>query len=196
MPAINLTLAFLITQFILLAIIFSGVYVLFSGVETQRNTENPTEVTHNPLFDLPPLFGLFALATLACLVFSEAILENSQPAFGELKLSGLSTWWAFTIVFILDIIGVSFLIFVTGGSRNSPFSSVLFLIPTLAIFLREPPSKFLTYAFLSAVLFLLTQGDYLEERIRRNKNGRKAFLIASLGSLVLSIIVGYATRPQ
>lgn len=83
---------------------------------------------------------------------------------------------------------------VLGAPLNvdvSPFSAVLFMLPALAIFLREPPERFLSYTFGAAVLFLLVQADIEWHAIKENPRHRIASSFVTLACLALSTMVGY-----
>jgi hypothetical protein len=193
MQSINLTTAFILSQVLLLAIVFAGIALLRAG--ESRHTiysGQPKPATHF----YPMLFGGFALVTFAALAFSEDVLSTSQPVFKDISLPSLSRDIAFLFVFALDLIGATYLIWITGGSRNSPFASLLFFLPTLAIFLREPPQRFLSYAFAAAILFILAQMDRHWPSVEDNPYNRRAHTVVSLGCLALSTMAGYATRPM
>ena len=99
-------------------------------------------------------------------------------------------------MFLLDIIGAALLMGITGGSKDSPFSAVLFMLPALAIFLREDPSRFFFYTGLAVVLFLILRkaGD-MGKAVLENPKVQLSFQVVTLGCLALSSLVGYATRP-
>jgi hypothetical protein len=70
------------------------------------------------------------------------------------------------------------------------------MLPALAIFLREPPERFLSYTVGAAVLFLLVQADSAWHTIQENPRHQMASSFVTLACLALSTMVGYATRPQ
>jgi len=185
-------MAFAVTQLFLLVIVFLGILVLRAGenkLSAYSNNPRPATRTH------PVLFAGFALFTLGLLIFSEDVLFYSKPVFGDIELPSISRTNAFLIVFAFDILGAAFLILITGGSKDSPFGAVLFTLPVLSIFLREPPGRFLGYTFAVAALFLLVQADTTRRVIEENPNLRTAFSFVTLGCLALTTMVGYATRP-
>jgi hypothetical protein len=185
-------MAFAVTQLFLLVIVFFGILVLRAGerkLSAYSNNPRPATRTH------PVLFAGFALFTLGLLIFSEDVLFYSKPVFGDIELPGIARTNAFLVVFAFDILGAAFLIFITGGSKDSPFGAVLFTLPVLSIFLRESPGRFLGYTFAVAALFLLAQADTTRRVTDENPNLRTAFSFVTLGSLALTTMVGYATRP-
>lgn len=192
MTSTNLTNAFVVTQFFLLVITFIGIVVLQRG-EKQLTRMPGTPRPATTLFF--PVFG-FALLTIGILVFTEDVLLFSKPVFGELEFPSISKPTAFLLVFALDLLGAAILILITGGSRESPFSAILFALPALSIFLREPPSRFFGYTIGAAVLFLLVQSKDGRGTLNENPNYASAFAWVTLLILALSTLVGYATRPS
>ena len=193
MTALNLTTALLITQFILLVIVFAGVLILRAGENSlSAFSDNPRPATrHFPSY----LLG-FALVTLACIAFSQDFVLLSRPVFGDLEFPSLTQPDAFLVVFTLNIFGAGILMQVTGGAKDSPFSAVLFALPALAIFLREPPGRFFTYTAFAVVLFLAFQKPRgLGAAVIQNPRHQAAFNVVTLGVLALSTLVGYVTRP-
>lgn len=194
MSSITLTTAFLITQFFLLVIVYVGILALNWGEKRRSAITNNAWLVVRSL----PLLALgFSLITLACLVFSQEIILSSKPAFGGVEFPALPRAYAFLIVFGLDILGAGILMSFTGGSKDSPFSAVLFALPTLSIFLRETPTRFFAYTIMSVCLFLMfARPNKNCEDILENPKHRMAFQLVTLGCLALSTLVGYAMRPQ
>ncbi len=191
MTSINLTNAFVITQFFLLVITFVGIVVLQRG-ENQLTRMPGTPRPASRLFF--PVFG-FALLTLGILVFTEDVLLFSKPVFGDLDFPSISKPTAFLLVFVLNLLGAAILIVVTGGSRDSPFGAILFALPALSIFLRESPTRFFGYTIGAAILFLVIQSDEESSIFSNNPSYKSAFTWVTLLILGLSTLVGYATRP-
>ena len=194
MSPTTLTTAFLLTQFFLLLIVYCGILALRQGENTfSPFSSNPRPATRN----LPSLVFGFALITLACLAFSQDFILLSKAAFGDVEFPALSRNNAFLVVFFLDIVGAGFLMGITGGAKDSPFSSVLFALPALAIFLRETPTRFFIYTALAVILFLLfPRPNTAGSAVWENPRHVLAFQVVTLGCLALSSLLGYATRPQ
>lgn len=193
MTPTTLTTAFLLTQFFLLLIVYTGILALRKGESSLSSFSNNPRLATKSL----PLYVLgFSLITLACISFSQDFILLSQPAFGDVTFPSFSKDDAFLIVFMLNILGSGLLIGITGGSKESPFSAVLFTLPSLAIFLRETPTRFFLYTILAVILFLLFSKKYFSE-ITAPENPRQllAFRLITLGCLGLSTLVGYSTRP-
>lgn len=193
MPPSTLTTAFLTTQFFLLLIVYCGILALRAGEKTfSPFSDNPRPATRN----LPSLVLGFSLITLACLAFSQDFVLLSKPAFGEVDFPSLPRDDAFLVVFVLDIVGAGLLMGITGGSKDSPFSAVLFALPALSIFLRETPARFFIYTALAVTLFLLfPRPNTAGKAVLDNPKHILAFQLVTLGCLALSSLVGYATRP-
>lgn len=193
MSPTTLTTAFLITQFFLLLIVYFGIVALRSGEKTfSAFSNNPRPATRN----LPSLVLGFSLITLAPLAFSQDFVLLSKPAFGDVNFPALPRDDAFLVVFLLDIIGAGFLMGLTGGSKDSPFSAVLFALPALSIFLHEPPTRFFFYTGLAVLLFLLfPRPNASGNAVLENPKHILAFQLVTLGCIALSSLVGFATRP-
>lgn len=193
MSPTTLTTAFLITQFFLLLIVYFGILALRAGENSFSSfSNNPRHATRN----LPSLALGFSLITLAGLAFSQDFVLLSKPAFGDIDFPALPREDAFMFVFLLDIVGAGLLMGLTGGSKDSPFSAVLFALPALAIFLRETPARFFIYTALAVAAFLiLPRSNSSREAILENPKHVLAFQLVTLGCLALSSLVGYATRP-
>lgn len=137
----------------------------------------------------PTLF--VALASFAVLLISDELYSIWSPIFQGVGINTISAAAAIGTVFILNLFLVGYLIFATGGSRTSPFLSALFTIPALAIFLRLPPSMFITYAVIASLVYLLLLAPNLE-RVQSNQSAA-AFM--NISCLLLSMFTGYITRP-
>jgi hypothetical protein len=96
-----------------------------------------------------------ALVTIGLLVFSDEYSGTWRPLFGEALNAGVPWSAALLLVFLLDIGWVSILVVATGGSVISPFGSLFFLVPPLAIFLRESLGRIVLYLALVTVSFTI-----------------------------------------
>ena len=79
---------------------------------------------------------LFSVMTLGLLVLSEGILGHHQ--LGSLSIAGIQVSLALFVLFIVDTAFLTYLLIDTGGSRESPFTSLLLMLPVLAILLGQP----------------------------------------------------------
>jgi hypothetical protein len=139
------------------------------------------------------ILSLF-LGTVGTLALSEELMHTWQPLLSSPRFQGLSWNHAVLVVFIADIVGLTYLVAGTGGSAASPFQPIYFLIPTLALLLREPSSHVGLYAVLIAVSFssLLFRHDSAPpEDWQRH---RVAYGLVSLLCLTLACLIGLLTR--
>jgi hypothetical protein len=79
---------------------------------------------------------LFSFMTLGLLVLSEGILGEFQ--LGSISIAGIQMSLALFILFVADTAFLTYLLIDTGGSRESPFTSLLLMLPVLAILLNQP----------------------------------------------------------
>lgn len=188
-----LTTAFIITQFVLLVIVFIGIQILRYGESRlSRYSDNSRPASRK----LPSLVFGYSLITLACLAFSQDFVLLSKPAFGDMEFPSLTREDAFLFVFLLDIVGAGVLMGMTGGSKDSPFSAVLFALPALSIFLREEPARFLMYTLVAVSLFIIfPRPNSSGKAVVENPAHVLAFQFVTLGCLAVSSFVGYVTRP-
>lgn len=155
---------------------------------------------------------VLSLVTVSCVIFSDDLYKLSAPMFGDLvPISGISRGTTFAVLFVADLVVVFRLIHVTGGSKSSPFTTLLFLIPTLAIFLREPPSRFLIYGLVAGFLYLFglvverrgrheiyigsSRSQSVNEEYALIKTDTPAHAMINMGCLLIGLVTGYVTRP-
>ncbi|MFZ6731194.1 hypothetical protein ACO0LG_04640 [Undibacterium sp. Ji42W] len=181
--------ATIIMQVFLLIIIFLGI----SGYREDRHSQEGSIKA--------PAFGLglvLAILTIFIIGISEEFYKVWGALMGDLSVPTINQSLAMMFVFLLDITITIFLIVLTGGTRSSPFTSVLFLIPSLAIFLRESPSKFLSYTAIIGVFYWLTcRANYRDPtRLSYGIDDELApYRTVNIGCLILGTVIGYITRP-
>jgi hypothetical protein len=119
------------------------------------------------------------------------------PLFNQEEWRSPITWsHALLITFVLDILVGTYFVFGTGGSRESPFQALYFLIPTLAVFLREPVSRVVFYVTLVAIAYSVTSliaNDNHDEA--RDTRQNLAHWFVSVASFVAAAVIGLLTRP-
>jgi hypothetical protein len=155
------------------------------------------------LYDKPTLAGFawltltLALISLGSLGTTDAFSEIWLPLFNQEEWRSPITWsHALLITFVLDILVVTYFVFGTGGSRESPFQALYFLIPTLAVFLREPVSRVVFYVTLVAIAYSVTSliaNDNHDEA--RDTRQNLAHWFVSVASFVAAAVIGLLTRP-
>ena len=181
----ELTAAALVTQFALLLITAIGIGLL---AERARPWQ---------------LFVYFVLYTLGVLIFSNDIMSRVGGLLGGVNLSGISYAAGVRFMFVADVIAVSVFVRITGGTRSSPFTPILFIIPALAIFLKENFVWVAVYTALTLGGFaggsrytlednrFWDSSDWAHEERRRQ---RMAFVAVGSACLVLGTVVGFLTR--
>ena len=134
------------------------------------------------------------LFTLGCLVLSDGMSNQWRPLFNSLASRGLSWSLALLMVFLVDIGFVAWLIFKTGGGIDCPFQPVLFLLPTLALFLRESSSWVVLYSVLVGLAFVILVVDPRCHDREETERNRLPLLIVTLMCLALGSFIGIFTR--
>jgi hypothetical protein len=188
---LNITVAALITQFSIVVIISIGAMILKSG-----DRYIPI-FSKSPARNFPWTILFFVLPTIGLLVFSDQLSEVWLPLFGDISFSGVPWSIALLVMFIADILLVTYMVYNTGGSDNSPFNAVFFMLPALAIFLRESGTRIVVYLVLVGICFSFNLYKCaIESKSVGFKLRRHAYLVVSLLSFVLVTFIGYVTRPK
>lgn len=153
------------------------------------------------------LVGWLLLA-LVVILMGEDFYSAWGPILGSVVLPTIPRDYAFFAVFALDIVFIAILIFRTGGTKRSPFTSVLFLLPSLAIFLREPVARFLTYSLVVGCVYVVllrraaqaSQADF--DRSKYDAPAKsdeiiddRATVWTNVTALALATLIGYITQP-
>ncbi len=83
---------------------------------------------------------LFSVMSLGLLAFTEDMFE--LMSFGSFEMAALITPLGLSLALFLlvaaDTLFLTYLLIDTGGSRKSPFTSLLLVLPVITILLREP----------------------------------------------------------
>jgi len=138
----------------------------------------------------------FSFITIAPIYFSEPYSGLWKHLFGDFGVQVMQSSEALRFAFAADIFAVFVLSWWTGGAA-SPFVPVFFVLPALAIFLRESFGRVIFYVILIAVLF--TAGTFRESSLeQRGASGRLlfAYWFVSIACFALATAVGYITRPR
>ncbi|HDR9510436.1 TPA: hypothetical protein QDC03_005602 [Burkholderia cepacia] len=164
------------------------IMILLLGVWLTQHRNPTTNDKHLPL----SIIVVTLLLSLAVLVATRDFYGVWSPILGDLVFPTVSDSGGLVVSFCIDLIAVTLLLLYTGGAKESPFTSVLFLIPALAIFLREPPWHFFGYAGYAAVVYSFS----LKVGITgRGSVGDSASGWVNLACLGLTMLTGYITRP-
>lgn len=141
------------------------------------------------------ILQVFALTTIGLLVFSDQFSGFWRPLSGGVSFSICSSTRALLIIFLIDIVCSALLVHLTGGSFKSPFTPVYFILPAMAFFLREPPHRVILYTSLISVFFGV--GFAAPKRSpEEDVSPLGAYAFVSLACLVLSVVIGFLTRPH
>lgn len=153
------------------------------------------------------LVGWLLLA-LGVILMGEDTYPTWGPILGSVVLPIIPRAHAFFAVFALDIVFITVLIFRTGGAKSSPFTSVLFLLPSLAIFLREPVARFIFYSVVVGCVYVVLlrrtaqasqagfdRSDYDAPSRSDELIDDRATIWTNVTCLALATMIGYITRP-
>ncbi len=131
------------------------------------------------------------LVSFTLLLLTDDLYGIWSPLFHGVGISTFTSSTAILLVYLLNLWAVGYLMFKTGGSRSSPFTSVLFTVPALAIFLRMPPWAFMTIAVFSGLIYLVLLAPHLS----RTQPSQAPAAFLNIACLVLAMLTGYVTRP-
>lgn len=181
---VNVSGALLIVQVCLLIIISIGL-ILDGFGDTRKHSSGYISLI------------FLAIVSIVVVAFINEFYPIWSPILGEdIKLPTLKRNSAFFIAFLSDIIVIWTLIIKTGGSSNSPFTPILFLIPTLSIFLRQSPSLFISYAVIIFWLYLISDKKYNRNlEFSGGSASKVAHKFVNFACLSLGLIIGFITRP-
>ncbi|MCT8270262.1 hypothetical protein [Xanthomonas translucens] len=134
------------------------------------------------------------LVSVAILILTHSMASLWTGLFQNTSFSGVPDRTATLSVFFINIAITTMLVAGTGGSVDSPFQPIFFLIPTLALLLFEPSFRVVIYAALVSACFtvLLVKAEPIHDAHRRG--AKKAYGFVSIASLVIAVIIGLLTR--
>lgn len=192
--SLTVSSALLVFQFFFSAILAIGVSIIsrgynpHHGIRVQR-ARNPTAL----------LFLIIAItfATIGPVLATNSFTTTWTPAYGASVHGGLPIGSVKVWVFILDIALVSVIINKTGGWKASPFPSLNFSIPAIAILLGDSGIKVAIYTMLLAVIF---GGSlwYARSHGAHVESGRSeddvALWVVVVSALALTTAIGVFTR--
>ncbi len=186
---VNITGAAFITQLSLVVIMF-----ICAGALAWGNVYTSGEHFNATLIMI--IIITLTLITFGCLAFSDEFSRIWQPLFGGTTMPLLRWSAALFIMFTLDIIGVTLMVAGSGGSQISGFSPIYFILPALAIFLREPLGRIIFYLILISIVFSINLSKSLRAENIGGRMGRIAYWFVSIACFVLATFIGYITRPR
>lgn len=186
--------AALVMQFMLLAIIAIG------SVLCKRLYEQWEPSYRKVGRSVYGSFILFvALITIGALVFSSSFSKDWAPVVGDIVPFSYSSAHGIELVFVVDSIAILVLTLSTGGSMRSPFTPLFFLIPTLALLLRQSPTAVIWYTAIVSVFFgFATFYGYIhvqQNRLNYDEEGAaaRAFAFVSIAAFWLAVYIGITT---
>jgi hypothetical protein len=189
----NITSAAVIAQFCILAIVGLG----WLGIRRDHRfaslfRERPSYIQQGVIL------LIFAFLTLGLLLFSDAFSNSWLPLFGRVSFLGLNWSRSMLWLFSLDIIFVSVLVFTTGGSQDSPFNSLFFLLPAIALFLREPSDRIVSYVVAVCLAFTacLPKTPHDDEEEEDSLRRKTAYGLVTLATFAVATLIGYITRVR
>jgi hypothetical protein len=151
-----------------------------------------SEVNYWQMISLP-LFIVFIVSIIVLMLSDTMYGLVWGPFFQGIGLNTISTNTSVSIVFVTDLILISHLIYITGGSDESPYTSMLLTIPALAIFLRLSSSTFIYLAVFSSFIYLLLLWISKSSNSHVKTVSARAFI--NIFCLFLSMLTGYITKP-
>ncbi|WP_406848503.1 hypothetical protein ABFO19_10660 [Xanthomonas citri pv. glycines] len=139
------------------------------------------------------LILILLLVSVTTLVFTHSLSSFWVGLFQNTSFSGIPDKHATLLVSLINIGITTLLVATTGGSAESPFQPIFFLIPTLALLLFESSFRVVIYAAMVSVsfTFLLAMPDFGSEGSR---GSRRAYGFVSIASLALAVLIGLLTR--
>ena len=138
------------------------------------------------------------LLTIIPLMLTSGYSAFWTPRFGASPDMGIHHSTSMVLMFLLDILALSLFVWKTGGSLNSPFQAIYFLLPALAIFLREPKNRLLLYFVLITISFSLLMSivhkrSWYDSSVRIH---RVAYWFVAVACFALAMYIGYITQPS
>jgi hypothetical protein len=139
--------------------------------------------------------GLLAGVTgLGLLAFSSGVTDAWSALLGKVFIPGAELRTAISVTLAIDLGAAALLIYLTGGTKVSPFKELYFFLPILAIFLHQPLAFVISYSAAVVVLFLATLlfrsfddiDDYAETSYKL------AYAVVTLSCFAITSFVGIA----
>ena len=186
---VNIAAAAMISQFSLIAIISIG-----SLIALIREPRFYKGFHYTSIF---VLIIIFSGLTIGYLLFSNEISSIWKPLFGDITFGVATGTQALHFVLLMDIILISLLVNFTGGSKHSIYSPIYFIIPVLAIFLRDSQGWiiFMLITIIISFSYNLFYRDYFTGGSGAIIENNFAFWFISVACFVLATTIGFITRP-
>jgi hypothetical protein len=184
--SLPITSAALLAQFCLFLIAFIGLCLLrrFS-LKERANTSSPRPW---------PWIILLAVLGLGPLILSHDMTDLGRSVLGGRSLALFEPATAVALMIWSDIVLLAILVSRTGGSRDSPFTSALLLVPTFAIFLWQSYTAITIDLIVVAICIMATAERTPTIRSEEHFEGQASFLWVVLTTLILATFISYITR--
>lgn len=139
-----------------------------------------------------------SIATILIIAFSESYFAFWSPIAGSASAPTLSMRTSLFLTFTLDIVFLAWLIGKTGGAKSSPFTSALFMIPALSVFLHDRVSSFVFYSSAVAAIYWYSSSHNHGSQLTLDGNdpALPAHRFVNLSCLALLTAIGIITAPQ
>ena len=188
--AINITGVVLFAQFLIAVVMVVGASI----IHIQR--QYFTSFSRDPKVHLFTIIVFFAIVSVGVLLLSADLSGVWRPFLPDgMELEGFRSSSAITASFFADVAGITILVAVTGGCKNSPFTPLYFLLPPLAIFLKEPLSWILVYVVVISGAFVVATYRFVSDTDTATDRSSVAFITVSILSFGIATLVGYLVRP-
>jgi hypothetical protein len=179
----------LLSQVLMVVILFAGAGIL-TGASPKTAWWKGERVYPSVWWELLVLL----LVTAGVLVLTTTMSSSWGGLFRGTSFFGLSDETALLIVFLSDIVVVTRLVYLTGGSVGSPFQPLFFFIPTIALLLRESPFRVVGYSAVLSVCFIVLLYRAVPPPSEKPGRTKQAYGFVSIACLFLTMLIGLLTR--
>jgi hypothetical protein len=158
------------------------------GIRIQA-AKNPTSL----LF----LILIVTFITLGPVLLTDSFAATWGPVYGGTPHLGLSVGAVKLWVFLIDIFIISWMTVKTGGWKTSPFPSLTFSIPAIAILLSESAARVIIYTSLISLIYgvsLLYPMRRFGDASASRAEDDIALWVVTVLTLVLTTLIGIYTR--
>lgn len=179
----------LLFQLLMGVILFAGVQIL-RGSSLRGSSWRGERVYGNLWWELLILL----LATIGVLVFTSSMSNLWGGLFRGTTFTGLSNSLSLLVVFAVDIMVTTRIVYLTGGSVESPFQPLFFFIPTVALLLHESAWRVLAYSAVLSIAFIVLLNYSAPAASEHPRRTKQAYGFVSIAFLFLTVCVGLLTR--
>ena len=165
---------------------------MFMSEDENAFNKSPFAKTNGQKINLTLM--ILAIISLAMLTFSSDILTNINSNINnETLLTGFERSTSLIYLLLIDLIAITYLVYVTNGPTLSPFTSIYSLIPVFALFLRLNSDVVIIFTILT--VFSIVMMHLVAFHKRKVKHVQQmADLTCNVLSLGVAVWIGVATR--